>query len=105
MQLIFLGAIAVLAAFFLYAAVVLALRLIRDDGRLRLLAAIRGRGLALPAPESGAAAHATARAARRCVACASHARCDEVLAARDWKALRAICPNTDYIELLAATSR
>jgi hypothetical protein len=105
MQFIFLGAIAAFVAFFLYAAIVVGRRLFRDDGRLRLVEAVRGQGRVLPEPENEAAGHGIARAARRCVACAAHAQCDELLAARDWKALRAICPNTDYIELLAAPSR
>jgi hypothetical protein len=72
----------------------------RDDGRLRLLEAARGQGVALPGPESNAAAHNSALAVRRCVLCAEHSRCDALLAARDWRSLREICPNTEYLDRL-----
>ena len=97
---VFLGAIAVLFASALYAAVVTGRRMMREDGRLRLFDAVRGQGLALPGPLNESEVHEAALAARRCAACAGHARCDELLAAGDWNALREICPNTAYIDRL-----
>jgi len=99
---VLLGTIAVLLAAALYAAFVIGRRVMRDDGRLRLVEAVHGRGLALPGSEDETCVHDAALAARRCVACAAHERCDELLAARDWNGLRAICPNTGYIDRLRA---
>jgi len=95
---VFLGV--VVLVLFVYAVFVIGRRLIRDDGRLRLVDRLRGQGLALPATKNEAVLRAGAFAVRRCVACAGHARCDELLAARDWDALREICPNTPYIDSL-----
>ena len=81
-------------------AVLRARRLLRDDGRLRLPEVLRGQGLALPQDGSDADMRALAIATRRCVACAEHARCDELLAARDWDRLREICPNSAYLSRL-----
>jgi hypothetical protein len=72
----------------------------REDGRLRLLEAATGQGVALPQPESNTAVHAGALAVRRCVLCAEHSRCDALLDARDWLSLREICPNTEYLDRL-----
>jgi len=102
---VLLGTIAALLGVALYAAVAMGRRILRDDGRLRLVEAVHGRGLALPGPENETCVHDAALAVRRCVACAAHERCDVLLAARDWNGLRAICPNSAYIELLAAPSR
>ena len=95
-----LVAFAVVVALFSYAAVVDGWRIFRADGRLRLLEAIRGQRLAEPALDSERAARSAAKATRRCLSCASQARCDKVLAAHDWKGLREICPNTGYIDSL-----
>jgi hypothetical protein len=76
----------------------------RLDGRLRLLEAARGRGVALPEPQSHNAVHAGALAVRRCVLCTEHSRCDALLDARDWRSLREICPNTDYLDRLSRRS-
>lgn len=100
---VFLGVIAVLLAFALYAAVVTGRRMMRADGRLRLFDAVRGQDLALPGPQNETAVHDAALAVRRCVVCAQHARCDTLLAARDWNALREICPNTAYIDRLRSS--
>jgi hypothetical protein len=96
----FLVVLAVIVALFCYAAMVDGWRIFRGDGRLRLLEAIRGQRLAEPALDSERSARAAARATRRCLSCVSQARCDKVLAAQDWQALREICPNTAYIERL-----
>lgn len=97
---VFLGV--VVLVLFVYAAFVIGRRLIRDDGRLRLVERLRGQGLELPVTKNEAVLRAGAFAVRRCVACAGHERCDELLAARDWNALRDICPNTAYIDSLRA---
>jgi len=94
----FLAVLAVILVVFCYAAVVDGWRVFHSDGRLRLDEAVRGQGLALPALDSERAARAGAVAARRCLTCASHERCDEVLAKREWNTLREICPNTSYID-------
>jgi hypothetical protein len=72
----------------------------REDGRLRLLEAASGQGVALREPESNTAVHAGALAVRRCVLCSEHSRCDALLDARDWPSLREICPNTEYLDRL-----
>jgi hypothetical protein len=91
-------ALAGIAAF----AVLRTRRLMRDDGRLRLPEVLRGQGL-VPAPVDGdAGARALGIATRRCVACAHHARCDALLAARDWQRLVEICPNRAYFDALHA---
>ena len=98
LMLLFLAVLAAVAVWFCYAAVVDGWRLFHGDGRLRLDEAVRGQGLALPPLSTERAARAAAMATRRCLTCASHERCDEVLARREWNALREICPNTAYID-------
>ena len=73
-------------------------RIGRDDGRLRLREVALAHDLALPPAGTEAAMHAQALAIRRCVACRQQELCDEFAPARDWTALRAICPNTTYID-------
>jgi hypothetical protein len=80
-------------------------RFFGDEGRLRLTEALKARGVAMPLPDSEAELRRCALATRRCVLCVSHERCDEALERRDWQALREICPNGAYIELLAAPPR
>ena len=77
-----------------------ALRMLRYDGRLRLSEALHGQGLALPEVHTDASIRALGIATKRCVACTEHARCDQMLAAGDWKTLPEICPNTSYIDAL-----
>lgn len=81
-------------------ATVLAVRMARDGGRLRLFEVLRGQDLPLPEAASELSVRAGACAARRCVGCPSHAACDGLIARRDWIALRAICPNSDYLDSL-----
>ena len=100
LMLSFLAIFAVIAALSAYAVVVNGWRLFRSDGRLRLLEALRGQGLPPPSFETELAARDAARATRRCLSCGAQGRCDELLAARDWKALRGICPNNAYIDSL-----
>jgi hypothetical protein len=85
-----------------YAGVTGALRLLRQDGRLRLSEAVQGQGLALPGPERDTGLRALGTATRRCLLCTEHARCDELLEAGDWHTLREICPNTAFIDSLRA---
>jgi hypothetical protein len=101
----FLGVLGILVGILglvsLYKGLLAARELTRDDGRLRLKEVARARGLLLP-PKTEAAIDARALAVRRCVACRRKERCDELAAARDWAALRAICPNTPYLDDLPA---
>ena len=90
-----------IAALFVYQAFLSARELNRDDGRLRLKEVARARRLARPS-QTEAAMHAEALAVRRCLVCQRKKRCDELAAARDWEALRAICPNTPYLDSLRA---
>jgi len=98
LMLLFLVVLSVVAVLFCYAAVADGWRLFHSDGRLRLYEALRGQGLALPPINTEHAARDAAVATRRCLACASHAQCDELLAQHEWNALREICPNTPYID-------
>jgi hypothetical protein len=100
LMLSFIVALVIIATLFSYAALIEGWRLFRGDGRLRLTEAAHAQGLALPALDSERAVRDAARATRRCLSCTAQARCDEVLAARDWKALREICPNNAYIDHL-----
>jgi hypothetical protein len=95
-----LAVLALVAILFCYAAVADGWRLFRSDGRLRLEEAVRGQGLALPVLKTERAVCAAAMATRRCLACVSQERCDGLLAQREWKTLREICPNTSYIDRL-----
>lgn len=78
-----------------------ALRAMRDESPLRLSRLVEGKGLALAGARSEAEVRSAALAARRCATCASHARCDVHLDARDYDGLRDICPNTLFIDRLA----
>ena len=99
---IFTVVLGLIAALFVYEAFLSARELYRDDGRLRLKEVARARRLALHPPQTEAATHADALAVRRCLVCQRKKRCDELAAARDWDALRAICPNTPYLDSLRA---
>lgn len=83
-----------------WACVASGLRLLRQDGRLRLLDAVKARGLALPEQFTPAAARALGSATRRCLTCAEHARCDELLEQGASNTLREICPNSAYLDSL-----
>ena len=95
---ILLGVLGILGLVSLHKTLLAARQLTRDDGRLRLKDVARARNLALLPPRTEAAMDASALAVRRCVACRRQERCDELAAARDWKALRAICPNAPYLD-------
>lgn len=86
------------AAFFAYAFITGARRMLRDDGPLRLGQVLRARGLPLPNAGSPLEVAAAAQATRRCLACSEQHRCDIAIAERDWDRLAEICPNHGYIE-------
>lgn len=100
---LFLGVLGVVGALLLYEGGK-AVRRLNGDGRLRLKEVARARGLVVLPPRTEAAMDAGALAVRRCVACRQQERCDELAAARDWAALRAICPNTPYVDDLRPRS-
>jgi hypothetical protein len=97
---ILLGVLGILGVGALYKMFLAARQLTRDDGRLRLKDVARARGLAFLPPRTAAEIDADALAVRRCVACRRQERCDALAAAHDWAALRAICPNTPYLDTL-----
>ena len=76
-------------------------RLLHDDGRLRFHDALRLQGITLSPTKNEAVVRTRAIAARRCVGCWQHERCDRLLAARDWDGLRDICPNSGFFALTA----
>lgn len=80
-------------------------RLYRVDARLRLREALRGQGITFPSPRTELALRARTRAIRRCILCPRHVRCDDALEAKDWPALRAICPNRLYFDDLLRQAR
>ena len=74
-------------------------RMLRDDGRLRLRRMLARNGV-----RSAAVAteyYETARATRRCVACADKARCDAWLASHRREGFEAFCPNAAFISRTA----
>lgn len=92
-----LSLLLLLGAGALWATGIIARRMWHDSGRLRLAEVLRAKGLGLQ-PEGEAEMLKAAHAVRRCAGCAAHERCDTLIAAADWKGLRAICPNTSYID-------
>lgn len=70
-------------------------RMLRDDGRLRLRRMLVRNGVR---PATVASEYyETARATRRCVACADKARCDAWLASHRRGGFDAFCPNAAFI--------
>lgn len=78
-----------------YGMFVESLRMLRDDGRLRLRRMLVRHGV----PPSAVANEYSevARATRRCVACADKARCDAWLASHRHEGSEAFCPNAAFI--------
>jgi hypothetical protein len=72
----------------------------RENRRLRLREVIAARGLVIPRIKGEAARNAAALAIFRCRACGHEPACDRLAGERDWPALRAICPNTRFIDRL-----
>jgi hypothetical protein len=70
-------------------------RMLHDDGRLRLRRMLVRNGVR---PATVASEYyETARATRRCVACADKARCDAWLASHRRDGFDAFCPNAAFI--------
>lgn len=70
-------------------------RMLRDDGRLRFRRMLVRNGVR---PATVASEYyETARATRRCVACAEKARCDAWLASHRRDGFDAFCPNAAFI--------
>jgi hypothetical protein len=89
---------ALLVGAVLYAIFTESWRMLHDDGRLRLRRMLARHGATLNAAATyGFAASETARATRRCVACADKARCDAWLASHRREGFEAFCPNADLI--------
>lgn len=84
-------------AAFVYALLVSSLRMLRDDGRLRLRAMLGRYGAALDVAPGEHAAYQGALATRRCVACAEKARCDAWLDSGARDGAEAFCPNTGFV--------
>ena len=75
------------------------LRALEGGDRLRLVEVAAGQGLGrIVNPDSESSLRKAAHAARRCVFCPEHARCDTLIARNGWTALRRICPNSAYID-------
>lgn len=73
-------------------------RMLHDDGRLRLRRMLARHGATLNAAAThGFAVYETARATRRCVACADKAQCDAWLSSRKREGFEAFCPNAGFI--------
>ncbi|HEX6530172.1 MAG TPA: DUF6455 family protein [Burkholderiales bacterium] len=86
------------AALVLGAVLFYAWRLVRDPARTRVAAVLRARGLVPPAADD----RDLRVALRRCAQCAKTARCARAVAAEDWAAWRACCPNATYFDGLRA---
>jgi hypothetical protein len=87
-----------------YAFFAVSWRMVHDDGRLRLVDMLRRHGAELKIPPGDHAAYQAALAARRCVACADKARCDDWLDSGARKGAEAFCPNTAFIDRAARRS-
>jgi hypothetical protein len=79
----------------LYSIFAASIRMLQDDGRLRLRRMLARRGVSLAAADGGI--YEIARATRRCVGCADKAQCDAWLAARRREGFEAFCPNAAFI--------
>jgi len=100
MNALLITVLAVLLSLAALAAFVSGRRVIRDDGRLRLLEMMQRRGAALPEPLSEPAVRNQAHALRVCVTCPNKDLCDEWLRGSRTGDSYAFCPNTHYIEQL-----
>ena len=81
-----------------YAMLAGTLRMVRDDGRLRLAEMLRRQG-STPEQAFELNGYQTALAVRRCMMCAHRAQCDEWSGTRR---MEAFCPNADFIARVAA---
>lgn len=90
-----LGIVVLVLGVFGYALFAESQRMLRDDGRLRLRRMLARRRVHLAADEAGN--YESARATRRCVACADKAQCDAWLASHRREGSEAFCPNASFI--------
>ena len=97
LALIGLGAI---MALFLYALLVVAWRILHDEGRLRLHHMLRRHGID-PERAAGMQSYDTAVATRRCVACSDKEACDAWFASFSSGDIRKFCPNAGFVRRMA----
>jgi len=83
-----------MAIIILYAVLAASFRIVRDDGRLRLVEMLRRQGSAAEQAFDGSGYQA-AVAVRRCMMCTHKALCDERSGAK--RGMEAYCPNADFI--------
>jgi len=76
-----------------------ALRVIRDDGRLRLAEMLRRQG-STPQQAFDVCGYQAALAVRRCMMCAHKAQCDEWSGAK--RGMESFCPNADFVARVTA---
>ena len=93
-----LAALLIVSGVILYAMLAGSFRLARDDGRLRLVEALRRQGTG---PEVALdVGYQAAIAVRRCMMCAHKAQCDEWSGAK--RGMEEFCPNADFIARVVA---
>jgi hypothetical protein len=96
------AALAVVMGIVLYAVLAAGLRIIRDNGRLRLGEMLRRNG---STPEQALdGGYQSAIAVRRCMMCSQKAECDQWLPSGAKLGMEAFCPNAGFIGRIA-TSR
>lgn len=83
----------------LYGVLAATFRVVRDDGRLRLLEMLRRQGSAAEAALDIGGSYQAAVAVRRCMMCAHKAQCDEWSGAK--RGMETFCPNADFIARVA----
>jgi hypothetical protein len=90
-----LGIVVVLLGLFGYTMFAESRRMLSDDGRLRLRRMLARRRVHIDVAAAGN--YESARATRRCVACADKAQCDAWLASHQREGSEAFCPNASFI--------
>lgn len=95
-----LAGLVIVIGLIVYAALAASFRIVRDDGRLRLVEMLRKQGTA-PDEALGVGGYQAAIAVRRCMMCAHKAQCDEWSGAN--RGMEDFCPNAGFIA--RATSR
>ena len=94
-----LAGLLVVMGLILYAVLAATFRVVRDDGRLRLVEILRRQGTAEDALDAGG--YQAAVAVRRCMMCARKAQCDEWSDAK--RGMEAFCPNAEFIARVAGS--
>jgi len=89
----------VMAIIVLYAVLAASFRIVRDDGRLRLVEMLRRQGTA-PEEALHVGGYQAAVAVRRCMMCTHKAQCDEWSGAK--RVMEEFCPNADFIARVTA---